>query len=151
MERCPRIRSTDKPWILPPMRPVLSVVVLVFALSGCGPETPPSPKPPPFTLAGGIARLDAGSGHYVWVASTEDDWDAMFDAEDVATRGGEESWEPLRKLLVSDRIFACSSGTRVRVEGISITDRPIRLVRILGGDSKDKTGWVKVESLRKLE
>jgi hypothetical protein len=119
------------------------IVVLVMAGRDREPDRPGVAVPSTATRVGDLGTLHLpGGGGEVWLATSEEDWDAMLEAQDAAARGGPGSGEALSRLAAAGRVRAYASGTRVRVTKISSSSR---FVEVLDGEDKGRSGWVQRE------
>jgi hypothetical protein len=119
------------------------IVVLVMVGRDGGPDRPRVVVPSAVTFAGdlGTLRLPGGGGE-VWLATSDEDWAPMLEAQDAAARGGPGSGEVMSRLAAAGRVRAYASGTRVRVMKISSYSR---FVEVLDGEDKGRSGWVQRE------
>jgi hypothetical protein len=96
---------------------------------------------------GDVGRLgyQDGSPGVIWVASADEDWDAMIDAQVDAARGGPGAGVRLSRLVASGRVLALPTGTAVRIVGSGMFSRQVLL---LDGEYSGREGWVQVELVR---
>jgi hypothetical protein len=119
------------------------IVVLVLAGRDGGPDRPGVAVPSTATRFGGLGTLQLpGGGGGVWLASSDEDWAPMLEAQAAAAKGGPGSGEALSRLAAAGRVRAYASGTRVRVTKISSSSR---FVEVLDGADKGRSGWVQRE------
>jgi hypothetical protein len=118
--------------------------VLVMARRDGGPERRPGVAvPSTATRVGDLGTLHLpGGGGEVWLATSEEDWGPMLEAQDAAARGGPRLGEALSRLAAAGRVRAYASGTRVRVTKVSSSSR---FVEVLDGEDKGRSGWVQRE------
>jgi hypothetical protein len=122
---------------------VALIVVLVLAGRDGEPDRPRVAVPSAVTFAGDLGTLQLpGGGGEVWLATSDEDWAPMLEAQDAAARGGPGSGEALSRLAAAGRVRAYASGTRVRVTKISSSSR---FVEVLDGEAKGRSGWVQRE------
>jgi hypothetical protein len=119
------------------------IVVLVMVGRDGGPDRPRVVVPSTVTFVGdlGTLRLPGGGGD-VWLATSDEDRDAMLEAQAAAAQGGPGSGEAMRRLAEAGRVRAYASGTRVRVTKVTSFTR---FVEVLDGEDKGRSGWVQRE------
>jgi hypothetical protein len=119
------------------------VVVLVMTGRRGGPDRPGVAVRSTQTRIGDLGTLHLqGGGGEVWLATSDEDWAPMLEAQDAAAQGGPGSGEAMRRLAAAGRVRAYASGTRVRVTKISSSSR---FVEVLDGADKGRSGWVQRE------
>jgi hypothetical protein len=119
------------------------VAVLVMAGRDGGPDRPGVAVPSTATRIDDLGTLHLpGGGGEVWLATSEEDWGPMLEAQAAAERGGPGSGAALSRLAAAGRVRAYASGTRVRVTRISSSSR---FVEVLDGADKGRSGWVQRE------
>jgi hypothetical protein len=122
---------------------VALIGVLVLASRDGPPDRPGVAGPSTATRVGDLGTLHLpGGGGEVWLATSEEDWDPMLEAQDAAARGGPGSGEALSRLAAAGRVRAYASGTRVRVTKTSSSSR---FVEVLDGADEGRSGWVQRE------
>jgi hypothetical protein len=92
----------------------------------------------------GILELPGGTA--VWMATTDDDWDDLIDAENFGAGGGKGAGGPIYRMAQAGRARVYPNGTRVRVRKTSFT---ARFVEVVDGDDTGRSGWVQVEFVRR--
>lgn len=119
------------------------IVVLMMTRRDGGPDRPGVAVPSTATRVGDLGTLHLpGGGGEVWLATSEEDWGPMLEAQDAAARGGPGSGAAMSRLAAAGRVRAYASGTRVRVTKVSSSSR---FVEVLDGEAKGQSGWVQRE------
>src|SRR5688572_21614009 len=86
------------------------IAVLVMARRAGGPERPGGAVPSTATRFGGLGTLHLpGGGGEVWLATSDEDWAPMLEAQAAAAQGGPGSGEAMRRLAAAGRVRAYAS------------------------------------------
>jgi hypothetical protein len=156
---CGRRKPAKKTGLLTWIALVFVALFLVSALNAprggrSGGGTPaPSPGPSATAAApagaalhaGDPARLDLPGANVVWLATTDDDWDALLDAENIGAKGGPGSLAPISRLAEAGRARCYANGTPVIVRKTAFMSI---FVEIAEGEDAGRSGWVQREFVK---
>jgi hypothetical protein len=120
--------------------------LFVYALSTATNRNPaPVASTSPRLQVGADAVLDLPGATGVWLATNDEDFDAMIDAENAAAKGGPGAGAAIYRLAESGRARKYPVGTRVVVQKLGLFSA---FVEVIEGPDRGRSGWVQIEIVR---